>query len=191
MNTTLPKITAKIFEYLQKGLLISSNSMDEEVRKMYFAIEEHYEDMYEYFSQINYCLERGNEYFHFSRTEPKATLEQKVTKAYYWIDVLDFFKTYDEAFGVGTRFRQEAILMEVGINVVLQNKVDGMKKHFSGKGMRREILQSMLERLKRESFIELENPDTNTYKVMTAWNYLEQLVASIQITEETEDEKPE
>ena len=100
----LPKNTAGIFEYLQKGLFISSNSTDEEVRKMYYTIEESYELLNEYFAHINFCLEQGNEYYYFSRKEPKATLEQKISRAYCWIDILDFFKTYNESFGAGYRF---------------------------------------------------------------------------------------
>ena len=96
LNIQIPDNTASIFEYLQKGLFISSNSTSEEVRDMYNEIDENYESLYQYFLQINYTLERGNEYFFFSRIEPKATLEQKIMRAYYWIDVLDFFKTYDE-----------------------------------------------------------------------------------------------
>ena len=52
-------------------------------------------------------------------------------RAYYWIDVLDFFKTYDETFGPGFRFQPEQILVETNINMLLQNKLDGMRKHFS------------------------------------------------------------
>ena len=103
LNIQIPDNTASIFEYLQKGLFISSNSTSEEVRDMYNEIDENYESLYQYFLQINYTLERGNEYFFFSRIEPKATLEQKIMRAYYWIDVLDFFKTYDETFGPGFR----------------------------------------------------------------------------------------
>ena len=112
LNIQIPDNTASIFEYLQKGLFISSNSTSEEVRDMYNEIDENYESLYQYFSQINYTLERGNEYFFFSRIEPKATLEQKIMRAYYWIDVLDFFKTYDETFGPGFRFQPEQILVE-------------------------------------------------------------------------------
>ena len=116
LNIQIPDNTASIFEYLQKGLFISSNSTSEEVRDMYNEIDENYESLYQYFSQINYTLERGNEYFFFSRIEPKATLEQKIMRAYYWIDVLDFFKTYDETFGPGFRFQPEQILVETNIN---------------------------------------------------------------------------
>ena len=170
LNIQIPDNTASIFEYLQKGLFISSNSTSEEVRDMYNEIDENYESLYQYFSQINYTLERGNEYFFFSRIEPKATLEQKIMRAYYWIDVLDFFKTYDETFGPGFRFQPEQILVETNINMLLQNKLDQLTK---------------------DSFLEQENEKTNTYKVMSAWHYLERLIESINIYDETEDEKPE
>ena len=163
----------------------------EEVRDMYNEIDENYESLYQYFSQINYTLERGNEYFFFSRIEPKATLEQKIMRAYYWIDVLDFFKTYDETFGPGFRFQPEQILVETNINMLLQNKLDGMRKHFSDKDIRKEVLENMIRQLTKDSFLEQENEKTNTYKVMSAWHYLERLIESINIYDETEDEKPE
>ena len=172
LNIQIPDNTASIFEYLQKGLFISSNSTSEEVRDMY-------------------TLERGNEYFFFSRIEPKATLEQKIMRAYYWIDVLDFFKTYDETFGPGFRFQPEQILVETNINMLLQNKLDGMRKHFSDKDIRKEVLENMIRQLTKDSFLEQENEKTNTYKVMSAWHYLERLIESINIYDETEDEKPE
>ena len=172
LNIQIPDNTASIFEYLQKGLFISSNSTSEEVRDMYNEIDENYEPLYQYFSQINYTLERGNEYFFFSRIEPKATLEQKIMRAYYWIDVLDFFKTYDETFGPGFRFQPEQILVETNINMLLQNKLDGMRKHFSDKDIRKEVLENMIRQLTKDSFLEQENEKTNTYKVMSAWHYL-------------------
>lgn len=184
----LPKNTAGIFEYLQKGLFISSNSTDEEVRKMYYTIEEYYELLNDYFAHINFCLEQGNEYYYFSRKEPKATLEQKINRAYCWIDILDFFKTYNESFGAGYRFSPADILVQSNMNMELRIKLDGLKKHSAGKEKRKDILDSIIDRLIKESFIESENEINNTYKVMTAWNYLEQLIESINITDETENE---
>ena len=187
----LPESTSAIFEYLQKGLFISSNSTNEEIRMLYNDIDENFESLYCYFSKINYILERGYEYFYFSRIEPKATLEQKIMRAFYWIDVLDFFKTYDETFGPGYRFQPEQILVESNINVVLQNKLDSIRKHFSDKDIRKEVLENMVRQLTKESFLELENEKNNTYKVMSSWHYLEKLIESINIFDETEDEKSE
>ena len=54
LNIQIPDNTASIFEYLQKGLFISSNSTSEEVRDMYNEIDENYEPLYQYFSQIHW-----------------------------------------------------------------------------------------------------------------------------------------
>lgn len=192
LNIRIPDSTGNIFEYLQKGLFISSNSIDETLRNLYDQIEDNFESLSLFFAQIGYTLEHGNEYFYFSRNEPRMTLEQKIQRAYYWIDVLDLFKTYDETFGPGYRFQPEQILVEANINVVLQNKLDSLRKHFSDKDIRKDILDNVIRQLTKDSFLELENDKTNTYKVMSAWHYLERLIESINIYDETEeDEKPE
>lgn len=192
LTIRIPDHTATIFDYLQKGLFISSNSTNEDVRDLYDIIDDDFEALSIYFAQIGYTLERGNEYFYFSRTEPRVTLEQKILRAYYWIDVLDLFKTYDETFGPGYRFQPEQILVEANINVMLQNKLDGIRKHFSDKDVRKEVLDNMIRQLTRDSFLELENEKNNTYKVMSSWNYLERLIESINIYDDSQDdEKPE
>lgn len=192
LNIRIPDSTGNIFEYLQKGLFISSNSVDETLRNLYDQIEDNFESLSLFFAQIGYTLEHGNEYFYFSRNEPRITLEQKIQRAYYWIDVLDLFKTYDETFGPGYRFQPEQILVEANINVVLQNKLDSLRKHFSDKDIRKDVLDNVIRQLTKDSFLELENDKTNTYKVMSAWHYLERLIESINIYDETEeDEKPE
>lgn len=193
LNIRIPDHTSAIFDYLQKGQFVCSNSCSESVRDMYDMIDDDYDALSLFFSQIGYTLERGNEYFYFSRTEPRATLEQKILRTYYWIDVLDLFKTYDETFGAGFRFQPEQILVEANINATLQNKLDGMRKHFSDRDVRKEVLDNIIRLLVKESFIELENEKNNTYKVLSSWHYLERLIESIQIYDDTEEdnEKPE
>jgi len=192
LNIQIPAHTADIFDHLQKGLFINSNSCDENIRQMYDEIDDHLEALSLYFAQIGYTLERGNEYFYFSRTEPRITLEQKIARAYYWIDILDLFKTFNETFGPGYRFQPEQILVEANINVMLQNKLDSIRKHTSDKEIRKDMLDNIIRQLVKDSFLELENEKNNVYKVMSSWHYLERLVESINIYDETEeDEKPE
>lgn len=193
LNIQIPAHTADIFDHhLQKGLFINSNSCDENIRQMYDEIDDHLEALSLYFAQIGYTLERGNEYFYFSRTEPRITLEQKIARAYYWIDILDLFKTFNETFGPGYRFQPEQILVEANINVMLQNKLDSIRKHTSDKEIRKDVLDNIIRQLVKDSFLELENEKNNVYKVMSSWHYLERLVESINIYDETEeDEKPE
>ena len=88
------KQTAEIYEILSKGQFISSNSSVESVRKLFGVIEDNFTELSRYFSVINFTLERGDEYFYFSRPESRADLERKIESAYKWIDILDFFNTY-------------------------------------------------------------------------------------------------
>lgn len=192
LNIQIPAHTADIFDHLQKGLFINSNSCDENIREMYDETDDHFDALSLYFAQIGYTLERGNEYFYFSRTEPRITLEQKIARAYYWIDILDLFKTYNETFGPGYRFQPEQILVEANINAMLQNKLDSIRKHTSDKEIRKDVLDNIIRQLMKDSFLELENEKNNVYKVMSSWHYLERLVESINIYDETEEnEKPE
>ena len=153
LNIQIPAHTADIFDHLQKGLFINSNSCDENIRQMYDEIDDHLEALSLYFAQIGYTLERGNEYFYFSRTEPRITLEQKIARAYYWIDILDLFKTFNETFGPGYRFQPEQILVEANINVMLQNKLDSIRKHTSDKEIRKDVLDNIIRLLLKDSFL--------------------------------------
>lgn len=55
LNIQIPDNTASIFEYLQKGLFISSNSTSEEVRDMYNEIDENYEPSISIFTDKLYA----------------------------------------------------------------------------------------------------------------------------------------
>jgi hypothetical protein len=85
----IPRQTADIFELLSKGQFICSNSVEDNIRKLYNNIDDNFEDMGTYFSAIGFNLERGDEYFYFSREEQRADLERKIEQVYKWIDILD------------------------------------------------------------------------------------------------------
>jgi hypothetical protein len=68
---TNPKYTREIFELLGKGQFICSNSTEDNVRKLYNTIEEYFEELYDYFFAIVFVLEKGDEFFYFSRSETK------------------------------------------------------------------------------------------------------------------------
>lgn len=188
-----PKQTALIFEILNKGQFICSNSSDEEIRKLYNIIdeEENYEFLYNYFLHINFILEKGNEYFYFSRTETKVDMERKIEQAFKWIDILDFFKTYDNSFSAGYRFSPPDILVKTKLDAELKTKLESLKKYSGGRENHAEIVEKVLDSLEKDKFIEMENANLNQYKVLSSFQYLEQLVMTIHITEATTNEIPE
>lgn len=188
-----PKQTAVIFEILSRGQFICSNSNDESIRKLYSTIEEEqtFNYLYNYFLSINFILEKGDEYYYFSRVENKIDLERKIEQAFKWIDILDFFKTFDNSFGSGYRFTPSDILVKLNLDAELKSKLEGLKRHSGGKDKFGEIIDKILEDLKKDRFIELENEISHQYKVLASFKYLEQIVTTINISEDVKNEIPE
>ncbi|AFL85107.1 hypothetical protein Belba_2555 [Belliella baltica DSM 15883] len=188
----VPIQTADIFKILSKGQFISSNSSDKIIRNLYTVMEDdyHFENLYAYFTNINFVLEKGDEYFYFSRPETRVDLEKKIEKAFEWIDILDFFKTFDNAFTAGYRFTSADILVRINTDAELEAKLDSLKKH-TDKIKHQDILDKILKKLIDDTFIELENEITHQFKILTSFKYLEQLILAINIPDEVKDEIPE
>lgn len=188
---TIPRHTSDIFEMLSKGQFICSNSSKDHIRRLYTIVDEHFDDLHDYFKHINLVLERGDEYFMFTREENKTDLERKLEAAFKWIDIVDFFKTVDPAFSTGYRFAPADILVRLTVDVNLKNKLEGLKKYAGGKEKHADILDKVLDQLRRDNFIELENEITNSYKALSSFTYLERLILSINISESVKNEIPE
>lgn len=191
----ITKYTSEIFNVLRKGQFICSNSPNDDIKKLYKVLEDEdtFEDLYEYFYQINYILEQGNEYYYFSRKENNTDLDRKLRKAFNWIDILDFFKTFDTSFDVGFRFSPSDIVNQLKNNAALKTKLEKIKKINKGKDKKTnsEHIKKIIEKLEKDNFITLENEITETYKVLTSFNYLKDIITTINIPEEIENEIPE
>lgn len=187
------KYTSDIFEILRRGQFICSNSPDEHIQTLFKVLEDKntFEYLYQYFYQINYILEQGDEYFYFSRpNEKNIDIERKIERAFDWIDILDFLKTYDTAFSVGYRFTVYEIHNQLKNNADLKTKLENLKKIGSDKKKYQERITKIIEKLEKDNFISLENDITETYKVLTSFNYLIDLINTINIPEETANEIP-
>lgn len=189
----VPRQTAQIFEILSKGQFICSNSSDVEIKRLYDLLdeEENYEKLYNYFRQINFTLEKGDGFFYFSRVENRADLERKIKQSFKWIDLIDFFKTYDSSFGTGTRFVLSEILVRLNMNAELKTKLNALKTYAPEKTKYSDILSKIINDMRNDRFIELENEISEQFKVLSSFKYLEELVLSIQITDEAINEIPE
>lgn len=190
----ITKYTAEIFEILRKGQFICSNSPEDSIQTLYKILDDDdtFNDLYEYFYQINYVLESGDEYFYFSRTtEKNVDLERKLEKAFGWIDILDFFKTYDSSFDVGFRFTPSEIDSQLKNNADLKTKLENLKKIGSDKKNYLDVIKKIIEKLAKDNYISLENEISETYKVLSSFNYLKDLINTINIPEEIANEIPE
>ena len=187
-----PKHTAEIFEVLSKGKFICSNSSKDLDRKLYAVLEDedHFELLVSYFENINFILEKGNGYFYFSRNESKVNLERKLEIAFKWIDILDFFKTFDHSFGSGFRFSIADITVRLNTDADLKSKLTALKK-ITKKTNHTEAVSKLVDYLLKDNFVELQDEITNTYKVLSSFEYLEELIMTLHIPEDIANEIPE
>ncbi len=192
---SVPKQTGEIFDLLSKGQFICSNSSDGDIRKLFDVIDDknNFETLAEYFKAINFVLEKGDEFYYFSRTESKADLERKLETAFRWIDLIDFFKSFDNSFASGYRFTPSEIAVKISVDAVLKNKADGIRNvlKMDDKTSYPEIVAKAIDSLIKDGFAELENEILKTYKVLASFKYLEELVTNINIPENIQNEIPE
>mgnify|MGYP000579812093 CR=1 FL=1 len=186
MIDNLPVQTAQIYDYLSKGNFLCSNTSVKELRTLFSVVEDNFERLRDYFSHINFVLEQGNNYFYFSRKEPRATLEQKLQRFFAWIDIMDFFCTYDTAFGPGFHLLAGGDIGTFPYRHGSRDEAGRLKKHTGGKEKRKDILDTILDRMTKEGFIECVSDMNGTWKVLSSWDYLTKMIHSINIKNEDE-----
>lgn len=110
-----------------------------------------------------------------------------------WIDILDFFKTFDTAFVSGYSFTTQEIAVGIKVDAVLKSKVDGLRKvlKMDNKTPCNEVVEKVVDSLCKDGFAEMENEILKSYKILSSFKYLEELVTNINIPEEVRNEIPE
>jgi len=189
----VPRQTGEIFEILSKGEFICSNSTKNRISQLYDIIDDSnkFDELYNYFSAIGFLLEKGDEFYYFSRKNDD--LERKLETACKWIDILDFFKTFDNAFGSGYSLSPQEVIVKIKVDAVLKNKADGLRKvlKMDDKTPYDEVVTKTIDNLCKDGFAEMENEILKSYKILSSFKYLEELVTIINIPEEVQNEIPE
>lgn len=181
--------TQRIYERLSRGEFLSVDSIDASTRHLYEDIEENLEDYTDYFREIGLQLEAGNGYFYFSRIgESKQSIEQKLDNFSKWLDYLDFLKCYNQSFTAGYQFRKSHMMEQISLDIEMKEKANHLFKKY-GAGSLVEIVNKLLQEMQSMGFAECVNELDETYKVTSAFRYVEELVDIIQIA--NEDEVPE
>ncbi|MDM8269854.1 hypothetical protein QUW50_12530 [Barnesiella viscericola] len=181
--------TQRIYERLSRGEFLSVDSIDSSIRHLYGDIEENVEDYTDYFREIGLQLESGNGYFYFSRIgENRQTMEQKLESFSKWLDYLDFLKCYDQSFTAGYQFRKSHLTEQISLDIELREKANHLFKKY-GVGSNIEIVTKLLQEMQSMGFAECVSEQDETYKITSAFRYVEELVDIIQIA--NEDEVPE
>ena len=179
----------RIYERLSRGEFLSVDSTDTSIRHLYEDIEENVEDYSDYFKEIGLQLESGNGYFYFSRLgEGKQAIEQKLETFSKWLDYLDFLKCYNQSFTAGYQFRKSHLIEQISLDIELKEKASHLFKKY-GVGSNLEIVNKLLQEMQNMGFAECISEQDETFKITSAFRYVEELVNMIQIA--NEDEVPE
>lgn len=179
------KYTKEIFDILSRGGFISQNSLEEKRGHYYDAIEDDFEAYQQYFAGIGLQLETGNGYFYFTRSETKVDLTDKLQRLAMWIDRVDFLKTFNSTFAPGFTFRKSNILEQFSADIELKEKVTRL---YTDLKTNEEKIDKLIGDLERIGFVEMENELDGTYRVTSAFNYIEEFLDCITITDTDTDQ---
>ncbi len=177
------RYTKEIFDILSKGGFVSQNSIDVQRARIYDAIEDDFQNYQDYYRGIGFLLEGGNGYYYFSRTESKVELTDKIQRLSQWIDRVDFLKTFNGTFSTGFSFRKSNILEKFSSDIELKEKARSL---YTDVKTNEEKVDKLIVDLERQGFAELENELDGTYKVTSAFHYIEELIDCITIIDTEE-----
>ncbi len=186
IDYNLPKQTHDIFAIMARGHFISSNGTKDNMSRLYDIINnpENFDRLQAFFNVIRYNIERGNNYFYFSRlNEANSLIEQKLETFERYIDVIDLFASMDNKITIGSRFRPSEIAEECNANVRLKQKLQKIPMYRSETLLNK--VRDICNLMTRDSFLELEDEQTESYKVLDAYTYLLDMINAISIYEET------
>jgi hypothetical protein len=182
----LPRQTHDIFAIMARGHFISSNGSKDNMGRLYDVInsEDNFPRLQAYFNVIKYNIERGNNYFYFSRlNEGNSLIEKKLETFERYIDVIDLFASMDNKITIGSRFRPSEIAEECNANVRLKQKLQKIPMYRSETMLNK--VRDICDLMARDSYLELEDENTESYKVLDSYSYLLDVINAISIYEES------
>ena len=169
------KYVTKVFEVLKEGKFLSQNSPNKDKKELYEYVEDHSKELQEYFSYIGLELVVANSYAYFASLSNK---EKKLESIYELIDILSFFYNYSLAFDVGFRFSVSDIEQKVKDNATFEMQLKKLK--ISGETLREKIL-TLISKLEKRGFIEVESEYHQRYVVLNSFEYLVKFFNKIEI----------
>ena len=189
MEYNLPKQTHDIFAIMARGHFISSNGTKDGMGRLYDIINnpENFENLQHYFSQIRYRIERGNNFFYFSKMDEAPSLVEKKLETFEkYIDIIDLFASMDNKITIGSRFRPSEIAEECIANVRLKQKLQKIPLYRSETLSNK--VREICDLMSRDSFLEKEDEVSENYKVLDSYSYLLDIINAIAIYDDNNQE---
>jgi len=175
----VPQYIKKIYKVILKGYFINENSHKDGYAELYKVIEANETEIRAYFKPLGYILIRRAGYFYFAHDEAlekESMLELMVD----YIDIIDFLKTLDSNFHADYRFTIGSIESKLSSGNIelldIASKMRGitLKNH-------REFSQKIVDKLKKNGFVEEQNSVTGEFLVLNSFDYIESLLKEVEI----------
>ena len=174
----IPPQTSDIFQYLSRGHFISLNSHDPMQTHLYEVISRYENSLREYFAAIDLYLHRGNGYFYFSRPGRLDSYQDRFDKVMRQLDLLHFLLAYHPAFGPGYTFAVNDVREACLNRPDLMKLLDKLPLRPAG-ATPEEKIRLLFAMLEKDTF--LESDQEGVYRVLTAFDYLLQLIDRIEL----------
>ena len=169
-----------VFEHLSRGKFLCENSPIRKERQLFEACSSEYDTFFAYFEEIGFSLERGNEYFYFSKTFTNKTIEEKITKVYEYIDLVELMQEYSQSFGVGFRVSISELESSAKANVTLKQSIQKIRTSTKNMTLHQQCAR-VLEQFSRGGFMALESEHEQRYKVLSSFEYLQTFLNAIEV----------
>jgi len=176
----LPQYMQKIYAIILKGGFINENSSKNSNAEIYEAIISMEAEVRAYFQPIGYILMKRAGYFYFAHDEASdgvGALEKIVD----YIDIVNLLKTVDNNFSVGYRFKLSSVEEQFNSSLELQELAKKMRG-INAKN-NREFVQKIVEKLKKDGFVEEINGVNAEYIVLNSYDYIELFLNEVEIYE--------
>ena len=176
----LPQYIQKIYTIILKGGFINENSSKNSNAEIYNAITTKEAEIRAYFLPIGYILMRRAGYFYFAHDEASdgASALEKIVD---YIDIVNFLKTVDNNFNIGHRFKLSSVETQLNSSMELQELAKKMRG-ISFKS-NREFVQKIVEKLRKDGFVEEVSSVNSEFIVLNSYDYVEQFLSEVEIYE--------
>lgn len=180
VNELIPQHIEKLYQIILKGGYINENSAKNASTDIYNAIVSKERELRAYFRPLGYALIRREGYYYFARddaSDGEAALELIVD----YIDIANFLKTLDSNFDIGYRFSLTSMENQLNTNIELQDlslKMKGIKA-----GSNREFIQKIIDKLKKDGFVEERSSVKGEFIVLNSYEYIKSFLDEVEVYE--------
>jgi len=176
----LPQHLQKIYQMILRGEFINENSSKKGNNEIYEAIVSKELEVREYFKAIGYILFKREGYFYFAHDDAPNT-SGSLERIVDYIEIANFLKMLDSNFGVGYRFRLDSVENLLNNNIELQEIVLKMKGLHANTN--REYIEKLIDKLRKDGFVEETNATHSEYVVLNSYDYIESFLNEVEIYE--------